>query len=278
MVDFPMANYPYVLGRGKILIRKETDVVWYDLFHVSEFKLNLETEEKEHENFRRSLKVVDKNVVLKAKANFSYTVDVPLTENVKKFLLADDVAATAVTQTQAAPADTELTIAVKGAWQHIKAGSAQLTNRYEWIAFTSVTTGSGGTLATLVENTDYIIDRNRGLIVVSPDADLVDSKVVVKGFAYGTIAATHGISQIKAGSSADMRRHLWFQGDPAEGIVQDVKGYVMMRPTGDMDFIGDEWQGMGFEGSFMAHSFYGDLGLLYEQRGNYGVTWPVYSA
>lgn len=274
VTEYRTADFPYVLGRGKVLIRKETDLVWYDLFQVPEFKVNLETEEKEHESFRSSLKVVDRTAVLKAKAGFSFKVDVPMVDNVRKFLLADDTAATAVTQTQGQWTAAEMTITEKGTWQVIKAGVAQLTDYYHWCRVTLVTTGAGPT--TLTEGTDYIVDRNRGLILVLPEATLTDDKIKVTGD-YGNIAAAEGILEVEAGSSADVRRHLWFQGDPADGVVQDVMGYVLMRPSGDMDFIGDEWQGFSFEGSFLAHADYGDLGLKYIQRGYFGTTWPVYT-
>lgn len=269
-MSYRNTEYPYVLGRGKILIKEAADHVWYDLFHVNEFKFNLETEEKEHENFRRSLKVVDATAILKAKAGFSFTVDVPIISNVQRFLLADDVAPTAVVQTGLASAETEITILEKGAWQFIRGATASVAVETYQMLVTKVTTGA--TPTTLVEDTDFAVDKQRGMIVIFPETSLTDSKVKVTT-AYPTLTASHNIKQVKAGTSADMRRHLWYQGDPASGIIQDVRGYVLMRPTGDMDFISDEWQGFGFEGSFLAHDNYGPLGLLYEQRWEVGTAW-----
>lgn len=267
--EYLTANYPYVLGRGKVLVRKEADVVWYDLLHASEFILKIETEEKEHENFRAALKTVDKVAVLKAKASFSLKADVPMLDNMRRFLLAEDVAATVVTQAQAAWAAQEITIVDKGTWQFMDATGVERHH----CTVSLVTTGAGPT--TLVLGTDYVLDLKRGMILILPAATLTDSKVKITGN-YPTLTSAHNIAQVKAGSSADVRRHIWFQGDPSDGKVQDVKGYALVRPTGDLGFIGDEWQGFGFEGGFLSHATYGALGVMYEQRGAVGDTWPVF--
>lgn len=271
--EYITTDYPYVLGRGKILVRKDTETVWQDLFHASEFKLNITTEEKTHDNFRTNLKVVDRNAILSAKAVFSFKIDVPLVDNVRKFLLADDVSPTVVTQTGAAWTAAEMTVVEQGKWQEIIPDASPTDPRRNWCVVTLVTTGAGPT--TLTENTDYVLDRSRGLINVLPAATLTDSKINITG-SYPTITSAHGISQVKAGSAASMSRHIWYQGDPSTGIIQDIQGWGLMKPNGEMDFIGDEWQGFQFDGTFMAHATYGVLGLRYEQRGSVGDVWPVF--
>jgi len=241
-------NYPYLLGRGTVLIRKDDETVWQPLWHVKEFKTNITADELEHENFSSGVKRVDRTAILKQKATFSFVIDVPVVENVLIFLLGD------VVETDAQVSGTwtaeEFTITEEGKYQEL--GKRKLT-------ITSITDDSV-TPVPLVEGTDYNIDLANGVIQIIPGGVVgTADKIKVTG-----TYAEHTKSTVKGGKSPKSKRHIWFKGDPAEGVRANVKGWGLLRPSGDWSFIADEWQGMTIEGSYMEHSTYGPLGFLYE--------------
>lgn len=249
MVDFYQEQaYPYTLGRGKLRIRAEGETVWQDLFHIKEFKISSAVDELEHENFSSGIKRVDRTAILKQKTTFSFVADTVVKENIQLFLLALEVES--IAQLAGTWTAEPFTCVETNKWQEL--GKKKIT-------MTAITDDSV-TPVPLVLHTDYEADWMRGLILL---------------LSGGMIAATDDFKitgtypnytryRIKGGTKPTMKYHLWFSGDPAEGVKQDIIGWGLLRPSGDLSMIGDEWQSFTVEGSFMSHSTYGALGFMYE--------------
>lgn len=246
-------EYPYLLGRGTVAVRKDTEDVWQPLWHVKEFKTNIAADELEHENFSSGVKRVDRTAILKQKATFSFVIDVPVVENVLIFLLGDSV----ITDTQASGTWTAQDFVVTEAGKLQELGKRMLT-------ITSITDDSTPTPVPLVLGTDYNIDLFNGVIQIIPGGVVGTAD----HFKVTGTYAEHTKYSVKGGQSPKSKKHIWFKGDPAEGVRVNVKGWGLLRPSGDFSFISDEWQGMTIEGSFMEHSEYGPLGFTYEDMGH----------
>jgi hypothetical protein len=261
---------PYTLGRGKVSVARDADWadsgdhalgrLWQDLWHVKEFKVMMSADQLEHENFSGGVKRVDRTAVLKQGAKFSFVVDVPCVDNVLMMLLGDEV--TDVTQSSATLSAVSMTVQALGVWHEIL--NATDDNVYN---LTSVSvTDDAGTPVALTLDEDYALDAVHGRIMFYGDGPLtIVATDIVKITA--TIPADT-IKRIEGGSNPNLKRHIWFCGDPAEGIIQQVRGWGLLVPSGDFSLIGDEWQGFTVEGSFIAHSVYGDLGFRYEEVGS----------
>lgn len=135
-------SYPTTLGRGFLRIKRSTDTVWQDLFHVKEFKINVATEELKHESMRSALKRVDKSIITKMEATGSFICDTPAVDNVKLFLLGNAV--TTSTQTSGTWTAQDFAVTALDYWQDLGKRVLTITSVTKDGA-TVPTTGTAGT-------------------------------------------------------------------------------------------------------------------------------------
>jgi len=60
------------------------------------------------------------------------------------------------------------------------------------------------------------------------------------------------------------KRHVWFIGDSADGIDQQIKGFANLIPSGDLAMIGDDWQQFTLSLDFETHSRYASIIEYYD--------------
>lgn len=79
----------------------------------------------------------------------------------------------------------------------------------------------------------------------------------------------HTETQILAGNSVEnLYFHILYKGDPATGSKQELIGYCMIKPSGDMGFKGDEFEKLTFEVTFNQNEKYNStLGFIYKDKG-----------
>lgn len=246
-------EYPYTLGRGIVRVKKDGENSWQDLFHVKEFKINITSDSVEHESLRRKLKAVDAEEVTKVKAAGQFVCDVPCVENVLLFLMGES--AESVSQASGTWTAEEFTV--------VKPDQGQELGKKE-ITVTAITDDSA-TPVPLVDGVDYVADWKRGIFTPLVGSTLVGA--IGDKFRITGTYAEKSISRINAGEEI-VKRHIWFAGDAARGRVQDVLGYCILKPNGDLGLIGDEWENFTFDMVFNAHADYqSPVGLVYEDLG-----------
>jgi hypothetical protein len=259
---------PYTLGRGIVSIAKDDDYangtdltlgrLWQDLWHVKEFKITMSADELEHETYRSGIKRVDRTVILKQAAKFSFVIDVPVVENVLLALMGDEVVD--VEQAADTLVAVSLTVQELGKWHEILNDGDNVYNLEDFEITDDATPAVELTL-----HEDYDVDLNNGRIIFYGDGPLtIVATDIVKITA--TIPEVD-IHTVEGGGDPRMERHVWFAGDPAGGVIQSVRGWGLLKPSGDLSMIGDDWQNFTIEGSFMSHADYGDLGFSYREHG-----------
>jgi hypothetical protein len=255
---------PITLGRGRMKFAQDDDYangtdltlgrLWSDFWHVKSVKVNVASEVKEHENYSSRVKVVDKTAVLKQSAKLTIVCDAVVAENILLYMLGDEIET--VTQSSDTLSADSLTVQELGKWHEILNDG---DNVYNLTGFS--VTDDAGTPVALTEHEDYDVDLTNGLIIFYGDGPLtIVATDIVKITA--TIPAVT-IKRIEGASVSSVKRHVWFCGDPSQGVIQTFKGWVLFSPSGDMEFIGDEWQEFTLEGTLMKHSVYGNLGYEY---------------
>lgn len=244
-------DFPYTQGRGKVLIRYPGKTAWRDTFHVKEFKMSKAIEELKHENVSSKMKFVDASVITKIEVTGSFVVDVISKDNVQDFLNADTE--TEDTQSSGSLTAEEYTVEEAGTWHDL--GKRMLT-------ITKVTDDTSPTPVDLVEGTDYQIDLKNGFLLPLP----APGKIATAGDKFrvtGTYAA-HTKKQLIAGSKIPQKVEILFLGDPSVGKRQNIFCYGLLKGSGDLTGIGEEWQQMTYEFTCYAHSTYGKYGLMWE--------------
>jgi len=243
-----VADNPYTLGRGKMLIQKDTDPAgeWLDFAHVLEVNVTINTETLEHKSSRSGLKIRDKIITTELTASGTLIVDVPIIENIKLFFMGDgftDVSQTGTTLTD------ETIVVHHNRWSEISKRALSAV----------VVTGPVGTPVYVID-TDYILDAENGLIAPLTTGSIADGGTIEVD---ATVAA-ETILKVSGGVVPDQRRHVWFIGDAAAGIDQQIKGFVNLIPSGDLSMIGEDWQQFTLGLEFELHSRYSSIIEYYD--------------
>lgn len=249
---FKAGQEPFVLNRARCLIRKETDTQWYDLCHVKECKISVSSEEATHKNLSSSIVVVDRKVTTSMSVSGSMTIDALTENNLVAWLMS--TGATEVTQSGGTWTSEDFTIPKVG--RPFELGKTKLT-----VAAGGITDDATPTPAALVEGTDFVLDRRRGIITLLEDGGCADGDTIQITGSY----ASQTKYKIKAGQQNNNKWHIWLCSDPAEGQYIDVRGYASLKPSGDLGFISEqEFMGMTLELGFNSHTDYGPGGCYLE--------------
>ena len=236
------------------MVKIDGESSWQDLMHVKDVKINVTADELEHENVRKALKVVDKNITTKMTAKGSFMCDVPDIENINLWLMSNGKAT--ISQTSGVWTAQNFIVVKPNQWQEL--GKTDLT-------ITAITDDAGIPVP-LEEGTDYYINLKRGLFLPLSQSALVG--VVGDGFKITGTYPTQSHDRVHAGKTP-IKRHVWFQGDPATGRIIDIKGFCNLKPNGDLPLLSEEWVGFSFDMSFNAHQDYplSPVGLYYDDLG-----------
>lgn len=106
--------------------------------------------------------------------------------------------------------------------------------------------------------TNYDLSKLQGSFCVRDAGEFVLS--------YTTQAKEY--TEVLPGASSNMYFHIRFLGDPATGTRQNLSGYCMINPNGDLGFKSDDWEKLTFDLSFNRHELYNsELGFIYEDLG-----------
>lgn len=109
-----------------------------------------------------------------------------------------------------------------------------------------------------VAYTNYDLDKLQGSFCVRDAGEFVLS--------YTTKSEEY--TEVSPGASSNMYFHIRFLGDPATGTRQNLSGYCMINPNGDLGFKSDDWEKLTFDLSFNKHELYNsELGFIYEDLG-----------
>lgn len=252
-------NRDYTLGRGIVRMANlnasglpDTDG-FRDLGNAPEFNVTLSVEDVRHQSSRTQLKFTDKRCTISQEIGLSFILDHIEFANLSDFFAG-------ATSTYNNPHDTTfvataaiITTALKpGNWYQLKdddgarvydLGAAGLV-----YAFSE---DPAGTPVTLVEGTDFELDKPMGLVRFLPTSTAATAGDTI-GWAISTGASTpQDLSEVAALQRADVAGAIQFiqenacdEGNKTEYLFHKVS----LSPDGDLPLIGDEFMQMSFTG------------------------------
>lgn len=114
--------------------------------------------------------------------------------------------------------------------------------------------GSGTNSFTRVykEDTDYELDAKPGMIRPLTGGAITEGDTLVVVFD----RATATLLSVNSAVDATKRGFIKFVANPGDGRIQDFEGFIDLQPEGDLSKVGDDWQGISFNMTFLEHSKY----------------------
>jgi len=241
------ANNPYTLGRGKLVVAKDElvdgQLQWHDFAHILNLVTNVTPEKLEHFNVRGGLKRRDKVITTQISLGGNCLVDLPILDNIKFFFMSD----TETAEAQLAGTWTAASItapATEGQWIKLPKRAVDPD--------TAIVLTDDPAVTTYTEDTDFEIDYVNGLMRTIPGGTIVASDALLITGAFLADTQTY----ISAAEIAQQKRHVWFISEPADGIVQHIRGFATLTPSGDLAMIGDDWQQFTLDIDFEDHADY----------------------
>lgn len=240
-----MGSENYTLGRGELRFDKFTTGTTLKtgeryLGNTPELNLATESENLDHFNSDRGIRVKDKTVLLEKTDSGSFIADEISGENLALWFLGD----TSV-RTQASAASVVENIAgtrVKEGTYHQLGADITNPTGVRGITLTSVTSDPVGT--TYVEGTDYTVDLTLGQIYIVPGGGISSGDPLIA--TYATLANTRE-QVIVASDASQIEGALRFISFNPTGPRRDYYWpYIQLRPDGDFALKGDEWQQLSF--------------------------------
>jgi hypothetical protein len=128
----------------------------------------------------------------------------------------------------------------------------------------SITITKAGTA--LTPDVDFYIDAEQGQVLfISGTVNnlALEDEVDIEA-AWGSWNWT----KMYAATTRQRRVHIWFKGDPVSGNIQNIKGYAMLKPSGNLGLINTEAQEFTLEFEFEDHADYLPGLYLYENHGS----------
>jgi len=229
----------YTLGRGMVHFARFIDgTTTPDGFryigNTPELNLTIESEELDHYSSDAGIREKDDSVPLEVNRTGSLVTDNVSPENVALFFFGDS---SIVTQA-AVPSATEALSSIKATYSYKLGQSSSNPAGYSGIDQTGfVVEVSGG--ATLVEDTDYTMDFDNGVITF-----LEGSLLAVDGedidVTYAVAASTR--NRVISGSEPVEGAMMYISKNPKGADFTLYMPYVKVTPNGDYALKGDEWQ------------------------------------
>lgn len=230
----------YTLGKGRVRFSRFLTGTYNPegfryLGNTPELSLSIEGDELKHYSSEGGIREQDDSVMLEVNRTASLITDNISPENVALFLLGSSEA---LTQAVVAAA-TETLTSIKAGMSYFLGASDTNPAGYSGIdaAGFAVATNVGAT--PLVENTDYVVDLDTGLI-----SFLADSTIAVDGTDIDVTYAVAGSTRTRVISGgASVEGAMTFITDNPKGT--NHKFYmprVKLSPAGDYALKGEEWQ------------------------------------
>ena len=237
-----MPNKQYVLGRGELYFDRmlpNTKDKTGERFigNVTAFSMSIESENLEHFDSTQGIRQKDDSVLLQVNRSGTLTTDNIEADNLALFILGDTAAVAQV----ATPVTNE-TITVGARDRYYQLGTT-VTNPSGVRGVSAVTvTGVGGT-PVYSAVTDYTLDAALGRIYIPPTSTIPATGSIRANYT-PTANSRERLSSANAGS---INGALRFVAKNPKGPVRDVfLPYVQLTPSGELNFIGDEWLAMTF--------------------------------
>jgi hypothetical protein len=217
----------YVLGRGRIYFDRfdasGNKQGWIDLGNAPDFSVNISKETLPHYSSRTGIRVKDLEVVRELASSFQFTLDEFSVLNLGLAFMGEQAS-----QDQSAGSVT----------------SESITARHDkWVdvskrKVSSVVVTDDPMSTTYVENTDYVVDYDEGMIKALSTGSITDGEALLVDFDYADLTQT----VVKAMKDSKVDGALKFVGDPGAGpavVIELHKSKLM--PSGEIGFIGEEW-------------------------------------
>jgi hypothetical protein len=196
---------------------------------------NSESETLDHFDADNGIRTKDDSVVLELNRNGSFTTDHISPENLALFFLGED---SVVVQGGSAGLTYAITDAQKG-------------RRYQIGATPSVPAGVRGLANVVVEvatvaktaGVDYTVDLTDGGLIILEGGTIADGDDV--DVEYDLVATSY--NRVVSSDNAEIYGALYLKSNNAKGLKQDYfMPYVQIRPDGDFEMKGEEWQELPF--------------------------------
>jgi len=238
-------SYPGVvtIGSGVLLYKADEDDNWIDFVHMNEVKVKIETQTYDTKNMRSGLKRISKSFTTEMKASGTCLCNAPSADNMLLFFMGDSL--TDVTQSSGSwGSGTELTVADIELDKWIPLGKRDVSSLVVKVGATTLD----------IEDDYYLLERP-GLIYIRSDngaSVVADDDLTITG----SYAAITTAKKVGAGTQTQRKVHLWFVGEPADGRIQEIMGYAMITPNGEIGFISQEEETFSFDFMFEEHEDY----------------------
>ncbi len=255
----------YDLGRGIIYAAKlnaaglpDTDG-FRDLGNAPEFNVNISTEDLRHKSSRNSLAFTDARCVISQEVALSWILDESNFQNVGDFLSGSSETYTNPHNlTFAATAATVSTAVKRGNWYALVNDTGERVYNLDAAGLVyDVVLDPAGVATSLVEGTDYEVDRQMGLMrILTTSATANDGDTI--GWAITTGATVQqNLDQVNVSDQSSVSLAILFVGSNACDNGQKVEAYfhkVSVSADGDMSLIGEEITQLPFNGLAQVNS------------------------
>lgn len=243
---FPDKNY--TLGRGELYFgkfapgtRQHNGLIY--IGNTPEITMTTETENLDHFDADHGIRVKDDSVMLEKNVSGSFTTDNINPENMANMLLGEH----SVVVQASASAQTMTRVGVR------KGRRYQLgvtpTNPIGVKGVTGVVVSAkpaGGAATPLVLNVDYRLDAETGGIM------FLSSGLILTNLPTDEVTVTFDVddaefNQIVSGADAQLEGEMFYKSFNPKGVKFDYTfPYVQLRPDGDYNLKGDDWQIISF--------------------------------
>lgn len=239
-----MGSENYTLGRGELHFDKFAPGTFNKtgeryLGNTPELNRTTESENLDHFNSDRGIRVKDKSIVLEKNDSGTFIADEISDENIALWFLAD---VGVVAQSAAASVVQNIPANRLKPGTYIQLGESQANpTGHRNITLTSVTSDPVGT--TFDNLDDYTVDPELGRLYIVPGGDIDGTAPLI--VTYATAASTR--TQIVVGDGTTIEGALRFISYNPTGPRRDYYWpYVQLRADGDFAMKGDEWQQLSF--------------------------------
>lgn len=237
-----MTQKQYVLGRGELYFDRmlaNTKTLTGERFigNVTAFNISIESETLDHFDSTQGLRQKDDSVLLQINRTGALTTDNINADNLSLFIQGSS---TTVTQTATPVVDFAINDIVRDRYYQLGQTASNPTGVRGVSAVT--VTGPGGTPVYTL-NTDYTLDAALGRIYIPATSTIpVGADLLVD---YTPTANSR--DRISSASLGSIDGALRFVARNPKGPVRDLYiPYCSLTPSGELNFIGEEWLTMAF--------------------------------
>ena len=241
-----MGSENYTLGRGELHFDKFAPGTFNKtgeryLGNTPELNRSTESENLDHYNSDRGIRVKDKSIVLEKNDSGSFIADEISDENIALWFLGD---VGVVAQTAAASIVQVIPASQLKQGTYIQLGESQANpTGHRNVTVATVTDGATPTPAAYTVLDDYTVDAELGRLFIAPGGGIDGTEPIT--VTYATAASTR--TQVVVGDGTTIEGALRFISYNPTGPRRDYYWpYVQLRADGDFAMKGDEWQQLSF--------------------------------